>query len=96
MFNHHLYIPYVSLHCRDITFSRKLRFVVYKYGMQQRTDELALNTMWQKYEEAASAKNKTEMKFILSVIGQTRNTSHVRRYVYSLDTVVTMRTKTNP
>ena len=71
-----------------------MRFVVYKYGMQQRTDELAFNTMWRKYEAAASAKKKAEMKFILRVIGQTRNMSHVRRYVYSLDTVVTLRTKT--
>ena len=87
MFYNHLHIPCVSLHCRDITFSNKLRFVVYKYGMQQRTDELAFNTMWRKY---ASAKNKAEMKFILCVIGQTRNMSHVRRYVSSLDTVFTL------
>ena len=83
----------MSLHCRDNTFSTKLRFVVYKYGMQQRTDELAFNTMWRKYEAAASAKNTAEMKFILLVIGQTRNMSHVDKYVYSLDTCVTLRTK---
>ena len=97
MFNHHQDLPYVYLLCRRNTFSRTLRFVVYKYGMQQRTDEVAFKTMWQNYEAVASAKKKAEMKFILRVIGQTRNMSHVHRYLFSLDTVnVTLRTKAIP
>ena len=67
----------VHLHCRARPVSSNLRLAVYSYGMRQRMDEGAFNTMWQRYQTATSGQDKT---VIIRAIAQTQNISHVHRY----------------